>query len=104
MAPLNGRSLNFNIAKCRMNKKIHPGVKRPDITGVQVLSLEGELLSDVGHHPYLGVEHLVLYHGRGRPWRYSVIPSTPDFLTEYQIRRHSNPAGLPTFPRTGDPV
>ena len=34
---------------------------------------------------------------RGRPWRYSVIPSTPDFTTEYQIRRHSNPAGLPTF-------
>ena len=24
-------------------------------------------------------------------------PSTPDFPTEYQIRRHSNPAGLPTF-------
>ena len=37
------------------------------------------------------------YYGRGRPWRYSVIPSTPDFTTEYQIRRHSNPAGLPTF-------
>ena len=35
---------------------------------------------------------------RGRPWRYSVIPSTPDFLTEYQIRRNSNPAGLPVFP------
>ena len=34
---------------------------------------------------------------RGRPWRYSVIPSTPDFTTEYQIRRDSNPAGLPTF-------
>ena len=34
---------------------------------------------------------------RGRPWRYSVIPSTPDFTTEYQIRRHSNPAGLSTF-------
>ena len=34
---------------------------------------------------------------RGRPWRYSVIPSTPDFPTEYQIRQHSNPAGLPTF-------
>ena len=34
---------------------------------------------------------------RGRPWRYSVIPSTPDFTTEYQIHRHSNPAGLPTF-------
>ena len=34
---------------------------------------------------------------RGRPWRYSVIPSTPDFPTEYQIRWHSNPAGLPTF-------
>ena len=35
--------------------------------------------------------------GRGRPWRYSVIPNTPDFPTEYQIRWHSNPAGLPTF-------
>ena len=35
--------------------------------------------------------------GRGRPWRYSVIPSTPDFPTEYQIRRNSNPAGLPVF-------
>ena len=34
---------------------------------------------------------------RGRPWRYSVIPSTPDFQTEYQICRHSNPAGLPVF-------
>ena len=34
---------------------------------------------------------------RGRPWRYSVIPSTPDFPTEYQIRRNSNPAGLPVF-------
>ena len=34
---------------------------------------------------------------RGRPWRYSVIPSTADFTMEYQIRRHSNPAGLPTF-------
>ena len=40
---------------------------------------------------------------RGWPWRYSVIPSTPDFLTEYQIRRHSNPAGLPTLPWSGDP-
>ena len=34
---------------------------------------------------------------RGRPWRYSVIPSTPDFPTGYQIRRNSNPAGLPVF-------
>ena len=34
---------------------------------------------------------------RDRPWRYSVIPSTPDFPTEYQIRRNSNPAGLPVF-------
>ena len=34
---------------------------------------------------------------RGRPWRYSVIPSTPDFQTEYHIRRNSNPAGLPVF-------
>ena len=34
---------------------------------------------------------------RGRPWRYSVIPSTPDFQTEYQIRPISNPAGLPVF-------
>ena len=34
---------------------------------------------------------------RGRPWRYSVIPSTPDFPTEYQIRRNSIPAGLPVF-------
>ena len=33
----------------------------------------------------------------GRPWRYSVFPSTPDFPTEYQIRRNSNPAGLPVF-------
>ncbi len=37
------------------------------------------------------------YKNRGRPWRYSVIPSTPDFPTEYQIRRNSNPAGLPVF-------
>ena len=36
-------------------------------------------------------------HTRGRPWRYSVIPSTPDFPTEYQILRHRNPAGLPNF-------
>ena len=36
-------------------------------------------------------------HIRGRPWRYSVIPSSPDFPTEYQIRRNSNPAGLPVF-------
>ena len=36
-------------------------------------------------------------HIRGRPWRYPVIPSTPDFQTEYQICRHSNPAGLPVF-------
>ena len=34
---------------------------------------------------------------RGRPWRYSVIPRTPDFQTEYQIRRISNPAGIPVF-------
>ena len=34
---------------------------------------------------------------RGRPWRYSVITNTPDFPTEYQIRRHSNPTGLPIF-------
>ena len=34
---------------------------------------------------------------RGRPWRYSVIPSIPDFQTEYQICRHSNPAGIPVF-------
>ena len=34
---------------------------------------------------------------RGRPWRYSVIPSTPDFPTEYQIRQNSNPAGLPVI-------
>ena len=40
---------------------------------------------------------------RGRPWRYSVIPSTPDFPTEYQIRRHSNPAGLPTFAAVSGP-
>ena len=36
-------------------------------------------------------------HDRGRPWRYSVIPSTPDFPTEYQIRLNSNPAGLPVI-------
>ena len=34
---------------------------------------------------------------RGRPWRYSVIPSPPDFQTGYQIRRNSNPAGIPVF-------
>ena len=34
---------------------------------------------------------------RGLPWRYSVIPSTPDFQTEYQIRPNRNPAGLPVF-------
>ena len=44
----------------------------------------------------LEINDIVLYT-TGRPWRYSVIPSTPDFPTEYQIRRHSNPAGLPTF-------
>ena len=27
----------------------------------------------------------------------SVIPRTPDFQTEYQIRRNSNPAGIPVF-------
>ena len=36
-------------------------------------------------------------HRRGRPWRYSVIPSTLDFRTEYQICRSSNPAGIPVF-------
>ena len=36
-------------------------------------------------------------HDRDRPWLYSVIPYTPDFPTEYQIPRHSNLAGLPTF-------
>ena len=39
----------------------------------------------------------VVLGSRGRPWRYSVIPRTPDFPTEYQIRRNSNPAGLPVF-------
>ena len=39
----------------------------------------------------------VIHHYRGRPWRYSVIPSSPDFPTEYQIHRNSNPAGLPVF-------
>ena len=34
---------------------------------------------------------------RGRHWLYSIIPSTPDFPTEYPIRRNSNPAGLPVF-------
>ena len=34
---------------------------------------------------------------RGRPWQYSVIPSIPDFPTEYQIRQSSNPARLPGF-------
>ena len=34
---------------------------------------------------------------RGRPWRYSIIPSPPDFQTGYQIRRNSNPAGIPVF-------
>ena len=36
---------------------------------------------------------------RRRPWRYSVIPSTPDIPTKYQICRNSNcnPAGLPVF-------
>ena len=43
------------------------------------------------------INNLCYMIDRGRPWRYSVIPSTPDFPTEYQIRRHSNPAGLPTF-------
>ena len=33
----------------------------------------------------------------GAPWWYSVIPSTQNFPTEYQIHRHGNPAGLPTF-------
>ena len=41
--------------------------------------------------------HRVITLSRGRPWRYSVIPSTPDLPTKYQIRQHSNPAGLPTF-------
>ena len=36
-------------------------------------------------------------HHRGRPWRYSVIPRTPDFQTEYQICQSSNPAGIPVF-------
>ena len=49
---------------------------------------------------------LAVYHGihvcilfRGRPWRYSVIPSNPDFATECQTeyRRNSNPAGLTVF-------
>ena len=40
--------------------------------------------------------HLV-YIYRGLPWRYSVIPSTPDFQTEYQIRPNRNPAGLLVF-------
>ena len=47
--------------------------------------------------PYPVVAGLLIRKARGRPWRYSVIPSTPDFPTEYQIRWHSNPAGLPTF-------
>ena len=38
-----------------------------------------------------------LWLHRGRPWRYSVIPRTPDFQTEYQISRNSNPAGIPVF-------
>ena len=38
-----------------------------------------------------------LRYTRGRPWHYSVIPRTPDFQTEYQIRRNSNPAGIPVF-------
>ena len=38
---------------------------------------------------------------RGRPWRYSVIQSTPDFPTEYQIRQNSNPAGLPVIVKWG---
>ena len=45
----------------------------------------------------LAIMQITSTESRGRPWRYSVIPSTPDFPTEYQIRRHSNPAGLPTF-------
>ena len=43
------------------------------------------------------VGYFVWVISRGRPWRYSVIPSSPDFPTEYQIRRNSNPAGLPVF-------
>ena len=46
--------------------------------------------------PWIASSEIMLVH-RGRPWRYSVIPSTPDFPTEYQIRRQSNPAGLPNF-------
>ena len=39
----------------------------------------------------------------GRPWRYSVIPSSLDFPTEYQIRRNSYPAGLPVFAAISGP-
>ena len=45
---------------------------------------------------YYVLEHTTNMY-RGRPWRYSVIPSTPDFPTEYQIRQNSNPAGLPVI-------
>ena len=42
------------------------------------------------------IDHVCSFN-RGRPWRYSVIPRTPDFQTEYQIRRNSTPAGIPVF-------
>ena len=57
--------MNFNIALMShiQNRKTHPGVKIPDITGVQVI-YAGEPLYDVEHHPYIGGElDLVMYHG-----------------------------------------
>ena len=47
--------------------------------------------------PRFSTSQVTICHCRGRPWRYSVIPSTPDFPTEYQIRQNSNPAGLPVI-------
>ena len=48
-------------------------------------------------------DHFFYKKNRGRPWRYSVIPSTPDFQTEYQIYRNSNPAGLTVFTAISGP-
>ena len=61
--------------------------------GVYLSSLDYELLGKFASVYAYNSKHL----SRGRPWRYSVIPSSPDFQTEYQIRRNSNPAGLPVF-------
>ena len=92
------QSINLLTAQVLLFRHEIPGTNRRQDTHslsvgpVTVDSVVGAPLPASGFFEFARVQGSTL-----AVFRYPVIPSTPDFTTEYQIRRHSNPAGLPTF-------